>query len=69
MGYSGQSLIELSKPADSADIPALMLLVSDWRFSGPAFAALAFAALLAIAPVRSVVQQRIYFLVRPMSWI
>ena len=63
MGYSGQSLIELSKKLTPADIPALMPLVSDRELRTGVQFALASQCEPAIAPVReAAAQHRIDFL-------
>jgi hypothetical protein len=58
MGYSGQSLIELSRKLTPADIPALMPLVSDRELRTGVQFALASQCEPAIAPVREAAAQR-----------
>jgi hypothetical protein len=63
MGYSGQSLIELSRKLTPADIPALMSLVSDRELRTGVQFALASQCEPAIAPVReAAAQHRMDFL-------
>ena len=58
MGYSGQSLIELSRKLTPADIPALMPLVSDRELRTGVQFALASQCEAAIAPIREAAAQR-----------